>query len=133
MYDAGSAADTDYTYNTTSGQLTQRNNPVVSSANVRTTYAYDAAGRLSGETVTREAGGTTNLYKTLYAYSWLTYGKQVIRTEQTYSGSWIDDNKLTYKWDSLSRQEFEGRDDWDSGAFPPAWSLPGGTGGPPVE
>ena len=60
VYDAGNAADTDYTYNTTSGQLTQRNNPVVSSANIRTSYAYDAAGRLGNETVTREAGGTTN-------------------------------------------------------------------------
>ena len=47
VYDAGSAEDTDYTYSTTSGKLTQRNNPVVSSANVRTTYAYDAAGCLS--------------------------------------------------------------------------------------
>jgi hypothetical protein len=71
----------------------------------------------------REAGGTTNLYKNQYAYSWIAAGsgggRQLVRTEQSYSGGWNNDNKLTYKYDALERQYFEQRDDWASGA----WSL----------
>ena len=74
VYDAGAAADTDYTYDTTSGLLTQRNFPVALSNNIRMTYAYDSAGRLEYETQTRQAAGTTNLYKTQYAYSYIAAG-----------------------------------------------------------
>jgi len=86
IYDNGTAEDTDYTYSTTSGKLTQRDFPTVSSQNIRTSYSYDSAGRLQYETVTKETGSTTNLYRTGYAYSYLTYGRQVVRTEQDYSG-----------------------------------------------
>jgi len=55
----------------TSGKLTRRDFPTNSSQNIRTAYSYDSAGRLEYETVTREAGGTTNLNKTQYAYSWI--------------------------------------------------------------
>ena len=40
-----------------------------------------------------------------------------MRTEQTYSGGWANDNKLTYKYDSLERQYFEQRHDWALGAW----------------
>ena len=89
---------------------------------MRTAYSYDGAGRLEYETVTREAGGTTNPYKTQYAYTWIAAGsgggRQLIRTEQAYSGgAWANDNKLTYSYDALERQYFEQRHDWALGAW----------------
>ncbi|MCC7478714.1 hypothetical protein IT575_09695 [bacterium] len=90
IYVSGSNIDTTYSYDTTSGKLTQRNDPPRSGANIRITYGYDAAGRLETETVTRESGGATNLYKTTYAYSYIAAGSggghEILRTEQTYSG-----------------------------------------------
>ena len=73
------------------GKLTQRNLPEESRQNIRTTNSYDSAGRLEYETVTREAAGTTNLYRTGYAYSYASYHRQVVRTEQNYDSGWVDD------------------------------------------
>ena len=122
VYDAGSSARTSYTYSSTSGKLTQRDFPTVSSQNIRTTYSYDSAGRLEYETITRESGGTTNLYKTQYTYSWIAAasggGRQMERIEQVYSGgAWTNDNKVTYKYDALEREYFEERHDWALGAW----------------
>jgi hypothetical protein len=77
VYDAGTGADTTYSYDTTSGQLTQRDFPTVSSRWIRTAYSYDAARRLEfGGTGALAGGrsvgggacsmdcGTTDLYKT---------------------------------------------------------------------
>jgi len=97
--------------------LTQRNYPVVSSANIRTSYSYDSAGRLQYETVTKETGSTTNLYRTGYAYSYLTYGRQVVRTEQDYSGGWNDSWRVTYQWDAMERQDNEEREDWSGSSW----------------
>ena len=46
--------------------------------------------------MTKENGGTVNLYKTQYAYSYPSgqYVQQTQRTEQTYSGGWVNDNRL---------------------------------------
>ena len=112
IYDAGSSADTTYTYSTSAGRLTERAFPTVSSAYVKTAYSYDAYGRLEYETVTRESGGTTNLYKTQYAYSRLSFGIQLERVEQGYSGGWVNANKTQYQWDTLGRQSYEERFDW---------------------
>jgi len=54
-YALPTGAATSYTYNTTSGKLTQRNLPESGRQNIRTSYSYDRAGRLEYETVTREA------------------------------------------------------------------------------
>jgi YD repeat-containing protein len=97
LYDGGTGAATTYGYDTTSGELLTRDFPVQSAQNIRTTYAYDAAGRLEYETITREGGGTTNLYRTQYGYSNLSYGQQTVRTEQAYSGSWVNEARLTYR------------------------------------
>jgi YD repeat-containing protein len=111
VYDVGTGADTTYNYDTTSGQLTHRDFPTVSSHWIRTAYSYDAAGRLEYETVTNESGGTTDLYKTPVAATFSRrtarrlkpplppageYVREVQRTEQTYSGGWVNDNRLTY-------------------------------------
>ncbi|MCH7472226.1 hypothetical protein IIA79_04670 [bacterium] len=120
-YDAGSAEDTDYSYSTTSGKLTQRDFPTVSSNNIRTAYAYDTAGRLQYETYTRETGvGPTNLYRTVYAHSFPsgTYHRQEVRTEQNWNGGasqWDDSWKATYKWDGMERQDDEQREDYSAG------------------
>ena len=64
--------------------------------------------------VTREAGGTTNLNRTSYAYSYADYHRQVVRTEQTYPvAAWVNDNKVTYKYDGMERLDYEERHDWD--------------------
>ena len=103
-YDAGTGSDTDYSYNTTSGKLSYRDYPTVSSTNIRTTYSYDSAGRLQYETVTRETGSTTNLYRTGYAYSYPSYHRQVVRTEQEpLMAAWEDKNRVTYKYDGMER------------------------------
>jgi YD repeat-containing protein len=100
------------------GELTQRNFPTVSSANIRTTYSYDSAGRLQYETVTKETGSTTNMYKTGYSYSYLSYGRQVVRTEQQYAvNNWQDSNRVTYKWNTLGWQTYEEREDYNFGSW----------------
>jgi len=124
VYDNGSSEDTAYTYSTTSGKLTQRDFPTVSSANVRTAYAYDSAGRLQYETVTRESGGSTNLYRTVYAYSYASYHRQVIRTEQEpLMAAWEDKNRVTYKYDGLGRQDYEEREDWTGAAWQSRYDI----------
>ncbi|MBN2082526.1 hypothetical protein JW859_10025 [bacterium] len=65
------------------------------------------------ETVTRETGSTTNLYRTGYAYSYVSYHRQVIRTEQNYNSGWVDDFRVTYKYDGMERQSYEKREDYD--------------------
>jgi hypothetical protein len=52
-----------------------------------------------------------NLYKMQYACSRLASGIQLERTEQTYSGSWVNANKTRYQWDALGRQAYEERFD----------------------
>jgi hypothetical protein len=90
----------------------------VSSAYIKTAYSYDAYGRLEYETVTREAGGTTNLCQTQYAYSRLAFGTQLERIEQTYSGgAWANSYKTQYQWDTLGRQAFEERFDYSGGLW----------------
>jgi YD repeat-containing protein len=46
VYDAGTASDTDYVYTTTTGRLTERHFPTVSSAYNKTAYSYDSYSRL---------------------------------------------------------------------------------------
>ena len=53
--------------------------------------------------MTRETGSTTNLYRTGYAYSYASYHRQVVRTEQDYSGGWVDQDRTTYKYDGMER------------------------------
>ena len=73
-----------------------------------------SAGRLEYETITREAGGTTNLTRTQYAYSFATYHRQVVRTEQEYQvAAWVNADKVTYKYDGMERLDYEERHDWD--------------------
>jgi YD repeat-containing protein len=122
IYVAGTPETTSYTYNTTSGKLTQRNLPAASGSNIRTTYAYDGAGRLEYETVTRESGGgTTNLYRTSYAYTYIAAGsgggRSLLRTEETYSGGWVNSNKVNYEWNALEWMKLEQRHDWVSSAW----------------
>jgi len=75
-------ADTDCSYNTSPGKLSYRDLPKESNQRVRTASINDSAGRLAYETVTRESGGSTNLYCTAYSYSYNNYHRQVVRTEQ---------------------------------------------------
>ena len=90
----------------------QRNFPTVSSENIRTSYSYDSAGRLEYETVTKETGSTTKLSRTQYSYSYLSYGRQVVRTEQTdFVGTWVEVNHTTYQYNTLGWQIFEERED----------------------
>ncbi|UNM07828.1 MAG: RHS repeat protein [Planctomycetales bacterium] len=118
VYAGGSAESTTYTYDTSSGELTQRNFPTVSSANIRSTYSYDSAGKLQYETLTKETGSTTNMYRTVYSSSALTYGNQVVRTEQQYQlGTWLDQSRVTYKWDTMKRQTYEEREDYHLGSW----------------
>jgi YD repeat-containing protein len=112
VFDAGSSADTIYTYSTSTGRLTERHFPTVSSQYVKTAYSYDAYGRLEYETVSREGGGTTNLYRTQYVYSRIAFGIQLERAEQTYSGGWVNADKTQYQWDTLGRQTYEERFDY---------------------
>ena len=100
------------------GELTQRNFPTVSSTNVRTSYSYDSAGRLEYETVTKETGSTTNMYRTNYSYSYLTYGRQVVRLEEQYAvNNWQSSNRVTYKWNTLGWQNYEEREDYNFGSW----------------
>jgi hypothetical protein len=79
---------------------------------------------LEYETVTREGGGTANLYRTQYAYSRLAFGTQLERTEQAYSGgAWADSNKTAYQWDTLGRQAYEQRHDWAGGAWSARYDI----------
>ena len=95
-------------------RLTRRDFPAVSSTNIRTSYSYDSAGRLEYETITREAGGTTNLTRTNYDYSFASYHRQIVRTEQEYQvATWANSDKTTYKYDGMERQDYEERHDWD--------------------
>ena len=73
--------------------------------------------------MTKEAGGTTNLYKTQYAYSRLAFGTQLERIEQAYSGGWVNSNKTQYQWDTLGRQAYEQRYDWVSGAWSTKYDI----------
>jgi YD repeat-containing protein len=125
VYDAGTPADTTYTYDTTSGELLQRDFPTVAAHWIRTAYSYDSAGRLEYQTVTNENGGTTNLNRTQYGYSYPSgqYVQQTVRTEQTYSGGWVDDNRVTYKTDSLGRLQYEEREDWSGAAWVSKYSI----------
>jgi hypothetical protein len=123
VYDAGTPADTTYTYDTTTGELLRRDFPTNGGNHIRTTYSYDGAGRLEYETITREAMSTTNLYRTQYAYNWLTYGNEVVRTEQTYSGGWVNDNELTYQYNPLSWQTYEQRRDWTGLAWASKYTV----------
>jgi YD repeat-containing protein len=125
VYDAGTPADTTYTYDTTTGELLHRDFPTVASHWIRTAYSYDSAGRLEYQTVTNENGGTTNLYRTQYGYSYPSgqYVQQTVRTEQTYSGGWVDDNRVTYKTDSLGRLQYEEREDWSGAAWVSQYSI----------
>ena len=115
VYDAGTGAETSYIYEETSGKLRHRNFPEESSQYIHTAYSYDTAGRLQYETLTREGGGTTNLSRTGYAYSVSSYHRQVVRTEQTYSGGWNDSFRITYKHDGLGRLDCEQGENYDSG------------------
>jgi YD repeat-containing protein len=128
IYVAGTAETTSYTYDTNSGKLTQRNLPTVSAANLRTTYAYDSAGRLEFETITKETGGgATNLYRTQYAYAFIAAGsgggRSLTRTEQTYSGGWVNDNKVLYEWNALEWMKREQRHDWVSSAWSAVYDI----------
>jgi len=67
--------------------------------------------------VSKETGSTTNLYRTGYAYSYLTYGRQLVRTEQDYSGGWNDSWRATYQWDAMERQDSEEREDWSGSSW----------------
>ncbi len=60
VYENDIAADTTYTYSTSTGKLTRRDFPEESSRNIRTTYSYDSAGRLEYETVTQETASSSN-------------------------------------------------------------------------
>ena len=115
VYDAGTGAETSYSYHAGSGKLTQRDFPTESSQNIRTAYSYDTAGRLQYETLTREGGGSTNLSRTGYAYSISSYHRQVVRTEQTYSGGWNDSWRVTYLHDGLGRLDYEERENYSAG------------------
>ena len=54
--------------------------------------------------MTRETGSTTNLYRTGYAYSYASYHRQVVRTEQEpLMAAWEDKNRVTYKYDGMER------------------------------
>ena len=116
---SGTSQTATYAYDTSTGRLSSRAFPTVSSAYVKTAYSYDAYGRLGKgwrarrpTPLTRESGGTTNLYKTQYAYSRLSFGIQLERVEQSYSGGWVNANKTQYQWDALGRQSYEERFDW---------------------
>ncbi|UNM08208.1 MAG: RHS repeat protein [Planctomycetales bacterium] len=118
VYIAGTAESSTYAYDTTSGKETYRRFPTVSSAYIQTASSYDSAGRLQYETVSKETGSTTNMYRTSYSYSFLTYGRQVVRTEQEYTlGTWLDKNRLTYKWNTLGWQTYEEREDYHLGSW----------------
>ena len=72
----------------------------------------------------RESGGTTNLYKTQYAYSLIAFGHQLERTEQNYTGgAWVNQNKIKYQWDTLARQTYEERFDWVSNAWSTRYDI----------
>ena len=121
VYDSATYADTDYTYSATTGKLTQRDFPEESSQHIRTSYSYDTAGRLEYETITREAGGTTNLTRTTYAQTYSTgdHYSQQLRTEETGSGaSWINSSRTTYRYDGMNRQDYEKREDYLSDPDP---------------
>jgi hypothetical protein len=80
-YDAGTPETTTYNYNTTSGKLTSREMPVFSSRQVVTDYTYDGGGRLDTEVLkqrTVPGGAIKNLFRTIYTYSWLTYGREFL-------------------------------------------------------
>ena len=63
--------------------------------------------------MTRETGSTTNLYCTSYAYSYSSYHRQVVRTEQEpLMAAWEDKNRVTYKYDEMERLDYEEREDW---------------------
>jgi YD repeat-containing protein len=57
IYVAGTPETTTYTYDTTSGKLTQRDLPTVTGANMRMLYHYDSAGRLDYEQQQKHTGG----------------------------------------------------------------------------
>lgn len=97
--------------------------PTESSQHIRTAYSYDAAGRLSCQTVTREAGGTTNLNRTNYTYVYSTAGhnRQLVQEEQQGGmGGWINSSQVTYRYDGMERLDYEKREDWMSNPDP-AW------------
>jgi hypothetical protein len=51
VYDAGTPADTTYTYDTTTGEPLHRDFPAAAAHWIRTAYSYDSAGRLEYQTV----------------------------------------------------------------------------------
>src|SRR5262245_19939714 len=119
-----SGGTTTYTYNTTSGKLTARDMPEFSNKIIITDYTYDSGGRLDTgilKVKTTPANTLKNLYKTIYTYSWLTYGNEVLaETQQRNAGdtTWDNFEKTEYEYHPMSWLKFEGRSQYSG-----SWSV----------
>src|SRR5262249_41983441 len=125
IYDSGTGADTTYTYDTTTGQLLTRDFPTVSTHWIRTGYAYDSAGRLQYETVTKENGGHGGPYKTQYRHPVPSgqEGGEGQRAEQALKPGWVNGNRLTDRADSLGRLQYEEREDWNGSSWVSKYNI----------
>ena len=69
------------------------------------------------------SSSTDDLYSVRSFISCSRCGRQVVRTEQDYSGRWNDSWRVTYQWDSMERQDNEEREDWSGSSWDSEYEI----------